>query len=429
MTKDRFIEKFSHDRRRALAILKWIAFSCLTGLVVGPVGALFCWFMNLVTDIRLSYPAFLFLLPFGAMFIHFLYKVFKKRGITYTASGTNLVLSAIQSHDEIPLRMAPLIFVSTILSHLVGASVGREGAALQMGGSIGNAIGRAFHFDDQDKHTIIMCGMSAAFSAVFGAPMTAAIFSMEVVSVGIMHYAALLPCVISSFIARAISAYFGFPGLSFKLSYVPALGIKNAVMVAVFAAACGIASMIFCIVLSRTESLAEKKASNPYVRAFVGGTSVLVLTLIMGDQTYNGTGIGIINAAFTSGGEVFVAAFIPKVIFTVISIAAGYRGGEIVPSFCIGTSLGIFFAWIIGASPDITLMLAAIGMGAFFCGVTNCPITSLLLCIELFGMDAMPYFLLSIAISYTISGYYGLYKSQKILYSKYKSNYINKNTK
>ncbi len=429
MTKERFQEKLQHDTRRALAVAKWVVFACITGVVIGPVGAAFCWFMNEVTNLRMKNVWLIFFLPFGAMFIVYMYRVFRKRNVTYSATGTNLVLSAIQSQDEIPLRMAPLIFVSTILSHLVGASVGREGAALQMGGSIGNAIGRFFKLDDQDKHTIIMCGMSAAFSAVFGTPLTAAVFSMEVVSVGIMHYAALMPCVISSFIARAIAGYFGFPNLSFKVLQVPALSVKWAVIVALFAAACGLASMVFCILLTRTEKAAEKRAHNPYVRAFVGGTLVLILTLIMGDQTYNGTGISLINAAFTPGGEVFAYAFIPKMIFTVISISAGYRGGEIVPSFCIGTSLGVFFAFIFGASPSTTLLLAAIGMGAFFCGVTNCPITSFILLVEIFGMDAAPYFMIAVAVSYTISGYYGLYKSQKILYSKYKSNYINKQTK
>ena len=427
MTRERMRQKIHHDGRRALAVAKWVAFACITGVVIGPVGALFCYLMNMVTGLRTSHPIFLYLLPFGAMLIQYMYSVFKKRNVTYSATGTNLVLSAIQAKDEIPLRMAPLIFVSTVFSHLAGASVGREGAALQMGGSIGNAIGRLLRLDEQDKHTIIMCGMSAAFSAVFGTPMTAAVFSMEVVSVGIMHYAALMPCVISAFIARAIAGYFGFANLFFTLPAVPALGIKNALIVAVFATGCGIASMVFCIGLSRTERLAEKRASNPYVRAFIGGTAVLVLTLLSGSQTYNGTGIEIIREAL-SGGDVFVGAFIPKMIFTILSIAAGYRGGEIVPSFCIGTSLGVFFGWIFGLPSGATVILAAIGMGAFFCGVTNCPITSLLLCLEIFGMDAAPYFIIAIAISYTISGYYGLYKSQRILYSKYKSNYINKKT-
>ncbi len=429
MTKERVKQKMEHDTRRALAVAKWVAFACITGLVIGPVGVAFCYLMNMVTNLRLANQWLTYFLPFGAMVIVYIYRVFRDRNNTYTASGTNLVLSAIQSQDEIPLRMAPLIFVSTILSHLVGASVGREGAALQMGGSIGNAIGRFFKLDDQDKHTIIMCGMSAAFSAVFGTPLTAAIFSMEVVSVGIMHYAALMPCVISSFVARAIAQKLGFGNLTYSLPDVPELSVNGAVLVAIFAAFCGVVSMVFCVLMSRTEREAKKRAANPYVRAFVGGVAVLAMTFFVGDQTYNGTGINIINAAFTPGGEVYVAAFIPKMIFTVVSIAAGYRGGEIVPSFCIGTSLGIFVSYVFSASPTVTLLLAAIGMGAFFCGVTNCPITSFILLLEIFGMDGAPYFLIAVAVSYTISGYYGLYKSQKILYSKYKSNYINKNTK
>ena len=425
MTRERLNQKLNHDLKRLFAVGKWVAFAIITGAVIGPVGALFCYLMNFVTTLRKEHVWLLFFLPVGAVVIQYMYHIFRKRNVTYSASGTNLVLLAIQSSEEIPLRMAPLIFVSTILSHLVGASVGREGAALQMGGSIGNFIGRAFRLDDQDKHTIIMCGMSAAFSAVFGTPLAAAIFSMEVVSVGIMHYAALLPCVISSFVARAIARYFGFQNLTFSLMGIPEFGVKNAVIVALFALICGVASMIFCIGLSLTERLAEKKASNAYVREVLFGTAVLVLTLLSGSGLYNGTGTDIIAEAL-SGGEIFAAAFMPKAVFTILSIAAGYRGGEIVPSFCIGTSLGVFFGQIIGASTEITVALAAIGMGAFFCGVTNCPITSFLLCLELFGMEGAPYYILAVAVSYTISGYYGLYKSQKILYSKYKSNYINK---
>lgn len=425
MDKDRVWHKLKHDAERAVAMLKWIVFACLVGAVVGPFGTLFCYLMNYVTRLRADHSFFLYFLPVGAVLITFMYHIFRKRNVSYSASGTNLVLSAIQAQDDIPLRMAPLIFVSTILSHFFGASVGREGAALQMGGSIGNAIGKVFKFKDNDKHTIIMCGMSAAFSAVFGTPMAAAVFSMEVVSVGIMHYAALVPCVISAFIARAIARHFGFGDAHYVISGFPEFSVKTAAIITAFAAVCGIMSMIFCFLLNRSEKVYEEKIKNPYLRAFIGGTVVLIMTLISGSQMYNGTGIGIIEDAL-AGKEVFFAAFLPKMVFTVVSILAGYKGGEIVPSFCIGTSLGVFFGYIFGFSTEATVLLAAVGMGAFFCGVTNCPITSLLICLELFGMEAMPYFLLSIAISYMISGYYGLYTSQKILYSKYKSNYINK---
>lgn len=419
--------KLHHDSNRLLSILKWIAFACLVGTILGAVGTLFCLGMNLVTSLRLNFPAFLLLLPIGAIIIRLLYAAFRKKNITTSATGTNLVLTAIQSQEEIPLRVAPLIFVSTIFSHLVGASVGREGAALQMGGSIGSAIGRLFHFKEQDKHTLIMCGMSAAFSAVFGTPMTAAVFSMEVVSVGIMHYAALVPCVISAFIARAIARRFGIADAHFILSKIPAFSVKTALITVAFAAICGIFSMLFCILLRKSEELSEAKIKNPYLRAFIFGGIVLIFTILIGDETYSGTGINLIERAL-AGDALTSYAFLLKIIFTVLSIVAGYRGGEIVPSFCIGATLGTLFGQLCGFPTESNILLAAIGLGAFFCGVTNCPITSLLLCLELFGMDAMPYFLLAVAISYMISGYYGLYSSQKILYSKYRSNYINKRT-
>lgn len=162
-------------------------------------------------------------------------------------TGTNLVISAIHSDDNLPLKMAPLIFISTLITHLFGGSAGREGAALQLGGSIGNGIGKLFHFDDKDKHIMIMCGMSACFSALFGTPMAAAIFSMEVVSVGIMYYAALVPCVISSLVAHGIAVSFGISQELFLIDSIPSFGIGNAVRISVLAILCAGISILFCV--------------------------------------------------------------------------------------------------------------------------------------------------------------------------------------
>ena len=164
-------------------------------------------------------------------------------------TGTNLVLSAIHSGDEIPLRMAPLIFISTLITHLFGGSAGREGAALQLGGSIGNSLGRLFRFDEKDKHIMIMCGMSAAFSALFGTPMAAAIFPLEVVSVGIMHYSALVPCVISALVAHGLALHFQIAPPSFAILDIPEFGISSAVTVTILAVLCALVSILFCISL------------------------------------------------------------------------------------------------------------------------------------------------------------------------------------
>lgn len=405
--------------RRMLSSCKSIIFSVISGIIVGSVGTLFHFSMSFVTLLRAKNPWLIFLLPIGGLMIVGLYHLSHNE----KDSGTNLVLSAIQSGDNIPLRMAPLIFISTLITHLFGGSAGREGAALQLGGSIGSGLGKLFGFDEKDKHIMIMCGMSAAFSALFGTPMAAAIFSMEVVSVGIMHYSALVPCVIASLIAHGIAASLGVPAEHFSVGRLPEFTVGTAVVISVLAVLCAFVSIAFCILLHQTETLYKKLFKNPYVRAAAGGCILIVLTLLVGDQTYNGAGMDLIPRFLK--GDVIPAAFLLKMIFTALTIGAGYKGGEIVPTFFTGAAFGCLFGSITGFSPALC---TAVGMSAVFCGVTNCPITSLLISFELFGFDGMPYFLLSVALSYMLSGYYGLYHSQKIMYSKYRTNYINKRT-
>ena len=375
--KELIRHKLQHDFKRIKTSAKWVLFSIVSGLLVGGVGTLFYFGMYVVTLTRTKNPWLIFLLPVSGILIVGCYRLLRDEKDT----GTNLVLSAIHSDEDLPLRMAPLIFISTLITHLFGGSAGREGAALQLGGSIGNGLGKLFRFDEKDKHIMIMCGMSAAFSALFGTPMAAAVFSMEVVSVGVMYYAALVPIL------------------------------------------CAGVSIIFCVMLHQSEHLYKKFFKNPYVRIFAGGCFVLILTLLVGNQNYNGTGINIIEQCID--GTVRPEAFFMKMLFTALTLGAGFKGGEIVPSFFTGAAFGCLFGNLSGFSPTLC---TAVGMAAVFCGVTNCPITALLISFELFGYDGMPYFLLAVAFSYMLSGYYGLYSSQKIIYSKYKTNYINRKT-
>jgi len=412
--------KCKHTRDEITASLKWVVFSILSGAIIGSAGTLFYFGMSIVTLAREKNPWIIWLLPIGGLLIVGAYRMLHDE----KDSGTNLVLSAIHSGDELPFRMAPLIFFATLITHLFGGSAGREGAALQLGGSIGNGLGRLFHFDEKDKHIMIMCGMSAAFSALFGTPMAAAIFSMEVVSVGIMHYSALVPCVIAALVAHGIAASFDVTAESFPLGKIPAFTLENALKVTLLAILCALVSVLFCILLHQAEYLYKKFFKNAYVRIFVGGCLVILLTLLVGDQTYNGAGMPVIEACMKTG-TVAWQAFLLKMIFTAVTLGAGYKGGEIVPTFFVGASFGCLFGNLIGFSP---ILCTAVGMSAVFCGVTNCPITSLLISFELFGYEGMPYFLLAIAFSYMLSGYYGLYHSQKIVYSKYKTNYINRKT-
>ena len=172
--------------------------------------------------------------------------------------------------------MAPLIFISTLITHLFGGSAGREGAALQMGGSIGNAIGKFFRFDDKDKHVMIMCGMSAAFSALFGTPMAAAILPMEIVSVGVMYYTALVPCVISSLVAHGVAYLFGVSNQWFSIEHIPDFGILPAVQISILAVLCALVSIVFCVLLHKSEEIYRKLFQNPYIRIFAGGCIVVI---------------------------------------------------------------------------------------------------------------------------------------------------------
>lgn len=409
--------KIKHNLQRVRTSIKWVIFAILSGTVVGLVGTAFYFCMSAVTAMRAEHPWIIWLLPVGGVLIVGAYRLLHDEKDT----GTNLVLSSIHSGDELPLKMAPLIFVSTLITHLFGGSAGREGAALQLGGSIGNEIGKLFHFDEKDKHILTMCGMSAAFSALFGTPMAAAIFSMEVVSVGVMYYVALVPCVVASLIAHGIASSFGAEAELFLLEKIPSLTVGSAIKVSGLAVLCAFVSVFFCILLHQSEHLYKKFLMNPYLRIIVGGCIIIALTLLVGDQTYNGSGMDVI--ARCMDGSVSGEVFLLKMVFTALTLGAGYKGGEIVPSFCIGAAFGCLFGNLTGFSP---MLCAAVGMTGIFCGVTNCPITSLLISFELFGYEGMPYFLLTIAFSYMLSGYYGLYHSQKIMYSKYKTNYINK---
>ena len=417
--KELIRNKLIHQTKLVGTSIRWVIFAILSGLIVGGIGTLFYFGMYLVTLTRTKNPWLIFLLPVSGLVIVGCYRLLHDEKDT----GTNLVLSAIHSDEELPLRMAPLIFLSTLITHLFGGSAGREGAALQLGGSNGNGLGKLFCFDDKDKHIMIMCGMSAAFSALFGTPMAAAVFSMEVVSVGVMYYAALVPCVISSLVASMVARYFGVAQELFLIDNIPAFRFLPAVKISVLAVLCAGVSILFCIMLHSSDHLYKRFFKNAYIRIFVGGCLVIALTLLVGDQTYNGAGMNMIEQYMQ--GQVPPEAFILKMLFTAVTLGAGFKGGEIVPSFFTGAAFGCLFGNILGFSPSLC---TAVGMTAVFCGVTNCPITALLISFELFGYDAMPYFLLAVAFSYMLSGYYGLYSSQKIIYSKYKTNYINRKT-
>lgn len=406
--------------RNFTLFLKWGIFSAFVGVVVGGFSTLFAFCLREVTEFRTGHTWIILLLPLAGIVIVFLYSIFEYKN----DKGTNLVLSTIHAETELPFKMAPLIFISTIITHLFGGSAGREGAALQLGGSIGNQLGRWFKFDEKDKRIVVMCGMSAAFSAIFGTPVAAAIFSMEVVSVGVMYYAALVPCVFASLVASKVAVHMGIGPDVFTIIDIPGFHLVPGIKIIILALFCASLSVIFCIVLHSLGDFYRAKFKNPYVRIAVSASIIIVLTIILGTSDYMGAGVNVIEEAIK--GNASPSAFVWKIIFTALTLEAGFKGGEIVPSFFTGATFGCLFGHIAGISPSLC---AAAGMVAVFCGVTNCPVTSMLIAFELFGYKAVPYFLIAISVSYLMSGYYGLYHDQTIVYSKYKTEYINRKAK
>ncbi len=400
-------------------LFKWLAYSCICGGIIGLIGALFHHLLTEATVCRQNNTWLLFFLPFAGVIIVFLYKL---AGDT-AAKGTNLVISAIHSKEKVPVRMAPLIIVSTFLTHMFGGSAGREGAALQVGGSIGGFFSKIFKADEKDTRILIMCGMSSCFSALFGTPIAAAVFSMEVISVGIMHYSALVPCVVSALIANEISHFMGISGTHYDVGEVPSLSLINGSQMLIMAVAFACVSMLLCLALHKTSHLYQKFIKNEYVRIIVAGLLVIALRYICGTTDYLGAGTDVIEKSFVSSCAWYV--FILKIIFTAVTLGGGFKGGEIVPTLFVGATLGSFLAPIFGLSPALC---AACGMVSVFCGVTNCPLTSIIIAVEMFGSDSLAFCALCIAISYLLSGYFSLYSTQKFVYSKYKPEFIDRNS-
>ena len=315
----------------------------------------------------------------------------------------------------------PVIFVATAITHLFGGSAGREGAALQIGGGIGFRIGKFLGLDEKDMRLVTLCGMSAVFSALFGTPLTATLFALEVISVGILYYSGFLPCLVASMVAYGISRLIGIEPMRFALDYQP-LDVLMIIRVSILAVACALVSVMFCITLHRTEKLASAKFKSPYLRVFVGGVIIVALTALVGSYNYNGTGTDIIESALVKGAAPSWA-FFWKIVFTAITIGFGFKGGEIVPTFFIGAALGCVLGPILSMPAQFA---AAVALVAVFCGAVNCPVASIVLSVELFGAGGLIYFALACGISYMLSGYFGLYSSQKIMYSKTKAEYINR---
>ena len=393
-----------------LTFLKWGLIAVIIGLVGGGIGAMFHTSVHHANLLFSKYDKLILLLPVGGLVIVAIYK--KCRMLEN--KGTDSVIASIRSNDGVPFALAPLIFISTVITHLLGGSAGREGAALQLGGSIGSSIGKLFRIDKKDMHMVIMCGMSGVFSALFGTPITAAFFALGITSIGTMYYPGIVPCMISSLTAYLITTLVGMEPTYFPMIYTPEVSVITVLQTILIAVLCAELSIIFCTVMHYTARYMRIWFKNPYIRIFVGGLAIVALTYILGTRDYNGAGMNVIENAVT-GAYTKNWAWALKIVFTAITIGAGYKGGEIVPTFFVGATFGCVIGPLLGLAPGFA---AAVGMAACFCGVANCPLASILLSMELFGGQGMPLFALAVAVSFLCSGRCSLYTAQRLAVRK-----------
>ena len=413
---ERLKERVAHIGQYAVTLLKWMVLGGVIGLVGGIIGSLFHIGVDTATQARLAHPWVLYLMPVGGLAIVGLYRLTKTEG-----KGTNDIIASVHFGEQVPGLLVPVIFVSTVITHLCGGSAGREGAALQIGGGIGYQAGRLLRLGEKDLPLATLCGMSGVFAALFGTPLTATVFALEVISVGVLYYAGLVPCLTAALTGYLVSVLMGVPPTRFTVT-VPGLEVRTMLLVMVLALLCAVVSILFCRGLHGVEHLLKRTLKNPYLRVAVGAAVLIGLTLLTNGD-YNGAGMEVIGRAIA--GQADPWAWVWKLLFTAITIGCGFKGGEVVPSFFLGAAFGCVAAGWLGLPAGFG---AAMGLVSVFCGAVNCPLASIILSVELFGSGDLLYFAMACSISYLISGYCGLYSSQTILYSKLRAEFINVRT-
>ena len=408
---------FTHLVPYGALFLRWIAMSVAVGIPCGLLGTAFHIGVEHATVFRQAHHWVIFTLPLAGMLAVAIYRFFRVEGLS-----TDTVIDQVRSGEGLSLRLLPAIFLSTILTHLAGGSAGREGAALQMGGTIGVGISRLLHLDEADAGIVTLTGMAAFFSALFGTPVGAAIFAMAVINVGMLLHVAYVPCLTAALTAYAISLRLGVEPTRYAVT-APLANPGLVMRVAVLAWFCSMVAVVFCQVLHKSEHLVRRCVPNAWIRAAAGGAVLLALTLIVGTGDYNGAGMDVIRRAIEQGqAETF--AFALKIVFTVITLSVGFKGGEVVPCFFIGSTFGCVVGPLLGIPAGFA---AALGLISVFCAAVNCPIASTVLAVELFGGEGIVFYAVACGIAYVLSGYTGLYSSQRILFDKLKPRRIDVN--
>ena len=399
------------------ATLRWIAILVPLAAAVGSASAFFLWALDAVTRVRFANPGLLFLLPVAGLCVGMLYQLYGKSA----NGGNNLLIDEIhQPGAGVPRRMAPLILSGPLVTHLFGGSAGREGTALQMGGSIAASFARLLKLDADRVRILLMAGVAAGFGSIFGTPIAGAVFALEVLIVGRIQYDALVPCFFASLLADWTCRAWGIGHTHYNVD-VPAAGatLDAWLMGKVILAAIvfGFAASLFATLSHRLGDAFKTRIPRAELRPVVGGFLVIGLFFLAGNPDYLGLGVlgnrpdAITLPALFTSTEIPVTAWAWKLVFTVITLSAGFKGGEVTPLFFIGAALGNSLAFALGAPVDL---FAALGFVAIFAGATNTPLASTFLGMELFGAGNGLYLATACIIAYRCSGSKGIYSAQRV---------------
>ena len=388
-----------------LAFLWWMLVAVVIGGLCGVVGGLFAMAVEGVTHLRQEHGWLLYLLPLGGLAIVGLYRLTKLS----ISIGTDDIITSVRTQEKVPVLLAPAIYAGTVITHLLGGSAGREGAALQLGGSLGAAVGDLLPRRKSDQRRICeLCGMAALFAALFGTPITAAIFVLEIIEVGKVNQRALMPCAVAAITGKLTAQLIGAPVDAFPLaSGLAQLSAVTALQAAGMGILCALTAILFCAVMHYAGGGLKRLIPNDWVRVAVGGCAVVAVSLLLGTRDYNGGGMHVILAAL--GGEARPEAFLLKLLLTALTLSAGFKGGEIVPSFFVGATMGCVAASLLGMPPALG---AAMGLVGVFCGVTNAPLASVVLSVELFGAEYLPLMGIVACVSFMLSGHVSIYHTQ-----------------
>ena len=412
-------------------VVRWLLLVLPVAFATGCTVALFLWLLEFATRVRKENIWIIGLLPLAGVLIYWLYARYGKNA----ESGNDLILDTIhkEAKGEIPLRMAPLVLGTTILTHLFGGSAGREGTALQMGGSMADFYARKFGFRAEDRRILLMAGIAAGFGAVFGTPVAGAVFALEVLAIGRIQYDALMPCLIASLVGDLVCTSFPIHHPGFLITYSFAeimdsfgfVSIDLLLLVKVFlAGACfGLVGCFFAVLSHFIKQKSRQLISRPWLIPVLGGLLVLGISYLLGTTDYLGLGVyasdsgGVsIVSSFSEGGGVDTFSWFWKLLLTAITLGMGFKGGEVTPLFFIGATLGHSLATISGAPVDL---LAGLGFIAVFAGATNTPLACTLMGVELFGAENVLFYAVACFTAYYFSGHRGIYTSQQLATPKF----------